>query len=65
MSAKNELRAAKVVKANVETQKEQMSGVSLDEEAANMLKYQHMFTASSKIITTADEMFKTVLDLKR
>lgn len=65
MSAKNELKAAKVVKANVETQKEQMSGVSLDEEAANMLKYQHMFTASSKIITTADEMFKTVLDLKR
>ncbi|MEY2986776.1 MAG: hypothetical protein RJB13_297 [Pseudomonadota bacterium] len=65
MSAKNELKAAKVVKANVETQKEQLSGVSLDEEAANMLKYQHMFTASSKIITTADEMFKTVLDLKR
>jgi flagellar hook-associated protein 1 FlgK len=65
MSAKNELKAAQVVKANVETQKEQISGVSLDEEAANMLKYQHLFTASSKIITTADEMFKTVLDLKR
>ena len=65
MSAKNELKAAQVVKANAETQKEQISGVSLDEEAANMLKYQHLFTASSKIITTADEMFKTVLDLKR
>lgn len=64
-SAKSELKAAEVVKANVETQKEQISGVSLDEEAANMLKYQHLFTASSKIITTADEMFKTVLDLKR
>lgn len=65
MTAKNELKAAAVVKANVETQKEQLTGVSLDEEAANMLKYQHLFTASSKIITTADEMFKTVLDLKR
>ncbi|MBM3380986.1 MAG: flagellar hook-associated protein FlgK [Betaproteobacteria bacterium] len=65
MSAKNELKASQVVKANVETQKERVSGVSLDEEAANMLKYQHLFTASSKIITTADEMFKTVLDLKR
>ncbi|MEN9825459.1 MAG: hypothetical protein RI953_1204 [Pseudomonadota bacterium] len=65
MNAKNELKAAAVVKANVETQKEQISGVSLDEEAANLLKYQHLFTASSKIITTADEMFKTVLDLKR
>lgn len=65
MSVKNELKAAQVVKANAETQKEQISGVSLDEEAANMLKYQHLFTASSKIITTVDEMFKTVLDLKR
>ncbi|MEN9810953.1 MAG: hypothetical protein RLZZ488_2520 [Pseudomonadota bacterium] len=65
MTAKNELKASAVVKANVQTQKEQISGVSLDEEAANMLKYQHLFTASSKIITTVDEMFKTVLDLKR
>lgn len=65
LSAQNELKAAQVVKANAETQKEQISGVSLDEEAANLLKYQHLFTASSKIITTADEMFKTVLDLKR
>ncbi|NBX17915.1 MAG: flagellar hook-associated protein FlgK [Proteobacteria bacterium] len=65
MTAKNELKAATVVKANVQTQKEQISGVSLDEEAANMLKYQHLFTASSKIITAADEMFKTLLDLKR
>jgi flagellar hook-associated protein 1 FlgK len=65
MTAKNELKAASVVKANVQTQKEQISGVSLDEEAANMLKYQHLFTASSKIITAADEMFKTLLDLKR
>jgi flagellar hook-associated protein 1 FlgK len=65
MTAKNELKASKIVKANVQTQKEQISGVSLDEEAANMLKYQHLFTASSKIITAADEMFKTLLDLKR
>lgn len=65
MSAKSDLKAAQIVKANVESQKEQMSGVSLDEEAANMLKYQHLFTASSKIISTADELFKTVMDLKR
>jgi len=65
MAAKSDLKAAQIVKANVESQKEQMSGVSLDEEAANMLKYQHLFTASSKIISTADELFKTVMELKR
>jgi flagellar hook-associated protein 1 FlgK len=65
MTAKSELKTASIVKANAETMKEQVSGVSLDEEAANMLKYQHLFTASSRIIQTADEMFRTILDLKR
>ena len=51
--------------AQLEGQRESVAGVSLDEEAANLLKYQHLFTASSRVITTVDEMFKTVLDLKR
>ena len=38
---------------------------SLDEEAANMMKWQANFTASSKVITTIDEMLDTVLQLKR
>lgn len=65
MHARESLNATNIVKAQLESQREQVSGVSLDEEAANLLKYQHLFTASSRIITTADEMFKTVLDLKR
>ena len=54
-----------IIVSQIVAQREAASGVSLDEEAANLLKYQHLFTASSRIITTADEMFKTVLDLKR
>ena len=65
MHAKEGLNASNIVLSQIESQKETMSGVSLDEEAAQLLKYQHLFTASSRIITTADEMFKTVLDLKR
>lgn len=45
--------------------REAVSGVSLDEEATNMLKWQANFTASSKVITTADEMLETILSLKR
>jgi flagellar hook-associated protein 1 FlgK len=45
--------------------REQISGVSLDEEAANLLQFQHAFDASAKVIQVADEMLKTVLDLKR
>lgn len=45
--------------------REAVSGVSLDEEATNMMKWQANFTASSKVITTIDEMLDTVLSLKR
>jgi flagellar hook-associated protein 1 FlgK len=45
--------------------KERISGVSLDEEAANMVKYQHAYEASAKVMQAANEMFDTVLGIKR
>lgn len=45
--------------------KERTSGVSIDEETANMVRYQHAYEASAKVMQTADEMFQTVLALKR
>jgi flagellar hook-associated protein 1 len=45
--------------------REQASGVSLDEEAMNMLKFQKGFDASAKLIQVADSMMETVLSLKR
>lgn len=41
-----------------------VSGVSLDEEAVNLILFQRAFEASAKIIQTVDEMLLTVLDLK-
>jgi flagellar hook-associated protein 1 len=61
---KEDTVASRIVMSQLQSQRESVSGVSLDEEAANMMKYQHLFTASSRIITTVDDMFKTVLDLK-
>ncbi len=46
-------------------QQEAVSGVSLDEEMANMIKYQHAYTAASKIITTTDELIRTLLGVVR
>jgi flagellar hook-associated protein 1 FlgK len=51
--------------AQINAIKERISGVSLDEEAANMVKFQHAFEASAKVIQTADEMFKSVLAMKQ
>lgn len=45
--------------------RESISGVSLDEEATKMIEYQKAFDASARLIRTADEMFDTVLNLKR
>jgi flagellar hook-associated protein 1 FlgK len=37
------------------------SGVNLDEEMANLIKFQHAYTAAAKLITTSDEMLQTLL----
>lgn len=62
--AVDERDASDIVLAQIRENKESISGVSLDEEATNMMKYQNLFNASSKLITTADEMMQTVLSLK-
>ena len=63
--ANNLYDSNKILLADIEARRDSVSGVSLDEEASNMLKWQTAFAASSKIITTIDEMLETVLSLKR
>lgn len=40
-----------------------LSGVNLDEEAANMLKFQQAYQASSKILEIGNKLFDTILSL--
>ena len=40
-----------------------VSGVNTDEELANMIIFQNAFQASSRVITTIDEMFDTLLNI--
>ena len=47
------------------TIRESISGVSLDEETTKMIEFQKAFDASARVIRTADEMFDTILNLKR
>ncbi len=41
------------------------SGVSLDEEMANLIKFQHAYTAAAKLISISDELLKTLIDSVR
>lgn len=43
--------------------REQISGVSIDEETANLMQFQHIYDASARVIKVADEMLKTILEL--
>lgn len=65
MRANEDKQAADVVMGQLDAEREKISGVSLDEEAADLLKFQQLFAASSKVITTADELMQTIIGLKR
>ncbi|TWJ18059.1 flagellar hook-associated protein FlgK [Geobacter argillaceus] len=45
--------------------RESNSGVSLDEELTNLIKYQKSFEGSSRLISTATQMMDTILGLVR
>ena len=41
--------------------RDSVSGVNLEEEAANMLKFQQAFQAAAQMISTADRLFQTLM----
>ena len=45
--------------------KESVTGVNLDEEMTNLVKYQSAYKAAAKLITTADEMLGILIGLKQ
>ena len=45
------------------SRRESISGVNLDEEMANLIRYQQAFTASARMITLVDEMMDELLNL--
>jgi flagellar hook-associated protein 1 FlgK len=49
--------------AQLETHRESISGVSLDEEMINLIQYQNAYQAASKLITVADELLDTVINM--
>lgn len=60
---KNGQKADSVVLANLKAQRDSVSGVNLDEEAANLLKYQQLYTASTKVLQAGNQMFNTLLSI--
>lgn len=63
--ATSEMESQKNTLDQLKNIRESVSGVSLDEEAAKLIEYQKSYEASARLVKTADEMFDTILNLKR
>lgn len=55
---------ARLEKEAAESRIASISGVNLDEEAANMMKFQHAYMASSRIMQAANDTFNTILQIR-
>jgi len=51
------------IQQTLQGQQTTVSGVSLDEEAVNMMSYQQAFTASAKYIATLDQLFSVLVNM--
>jgi flagellar hook-associated protein 1 FlgK len=57
--------AQKVVADEAASALQSVSGVNLDEEAANLIRYQQAYMAIAQMIRVADTVFQSVLDATR
>jgi flagellar hook-associated protein 1 FlgK len=63
--AQSGLEVESALLQQAEANKAAISGVNLDEEAANLLKFQQQYQAAARIISSADLVFSTLLDAVR
>ncbi len=63
-AATSRYEATKVLHRTVDEQMNSVSGVDMDEELVNLMKYQTAYQASAKVITAIDEMINTLLGMK-
>jgi len=46
----------------IENKRNEIAGVSIDEEMTNIMKYQHAYNASAKVVTMIDGMLDTIIN---
>jgi flagellar hook-associated protein 1 FlgK len=63
-NAAAEQSASSLILQQLNDQRAAVSGVSLDEEAANLVQYQDAYSASAKVISTISTMMQTIIDMK-
>jgi len=60
--AANMEESQSLLTGQVDGRRKSLSAVSLDEEMADMLKYQHSYTANSRVVNAIDEMIENIIN---
>ncbi|GAB2689861.1 FlgK family flagellar hook-associated protein [Aliiglaciecola aliphaticivorans] len=64
-SADISMQAAQAMQTQSSDWFQSVSGVNLDEEAANLIRFQQTYAAAARILTTASELFDTIYSATR
>ncbi len=62
-AAENTASAQELILAQLENQRNAVSGVSLDEEMTNLIKFQRSFDAAARVVNVVQELFETILKM--
>lgn len=62
-AAEDALATQQVILAQANAQRDALSGVSLDEEAINLLQFQKSYEAAARFLKIADDLTQTILSL--
>ncbi|MHA0856227.1 flagellar hook-associated protein FlgK [Paenibacillus sp. CMAA1364] len=60
--AERQVQNAMLLTDQVNSSRQSISGVSLDEEMSNLIKYQHAYGAASRFMTTFDELLNKLIN---
>ncbi len=61
MEADDQVENYTLLVQQLENSRQSVQGVSLDEEMANMIKFQHAYGAAARVITSMDEALETLI----
>lgn len=64
-AARNGVEAAEAIRSALQSQKESVSGVSLDEEGVNLLKMERAYQGAARFVTVIDRLLSELLSLVR
>jgi flagellar hook-associated protein 1 FlgK len=61
-TARTNMESSEVMMQQSVARRDEVSAVSLDEEAVNLIRYQNSYAASSQVISAAEKSFQTLLN---